>query len=64
MTFFSLFYVLERVENEFLRVLISIINVKVGLINEEKKELEKMKMRKAEFKYKLVLTEKNDEILG
>lgn len=29
-----------------------------------KKELEKMKMHKAEFKYKLVLTEKNDEILG
>ncbi|WP_259341272.1 hypothetical protein [Staphylococcus simulans] len=44
--------------------MISIINVKVGLINEEKKELEKMKMRKAEFKYKLVLTENNDEILG
>ena len=30
----------------------------VGLTNEEKKELENMEMRKVEFKYKLVLTEK------
>lgn len=44
--------------------LISIIDVMVGLTNEEKKELENMEMRKVEFKYKLVLTEKTDEMLG
>ncbi|ERS92452.1 hypothetical protein SSIM_11995 [Staphylococcus simulans UMC-CNS-990] len=36
----------------------------VGLTNEEKKELENLDIRKVELKYKLVLTEKTDEMIG
>ncbi|HFL3401723.1 hypothetical protein [Staphylococcus simulans] len=46
------------------KFLISIIDVMVGLTNEEKKELENLDIRKVELKYKLVLTEKTDEMIG
>lgn len=43
--------------------LISLIDMMVGLTKKEKQNLAKMDLRKIEFKYKLVLTEKTDEML-
>lgn len=43
---------------------IAIIDMCIGLTDNEAKELRRMELRKVAFKYKLVLTEKTDEMLG
>ncbi|EAC3256959.1 hypothetical protein [Staphylococcus warneri] len=43
---------------------IAIIDMCIGLTDNEAKELRCMELRKVAFKYKLVLTEKTDEMLG
>lgn len=43
---------------------IAIIDMCIGLTDNEVKELRRMELRKVAFKYKLVLTEKTDEMLG
>ncbi|HHX0046029.1 hypothetical protein ACY2DA_13330 [Staphylococcus simulans] len=44
--------------------LISLIDIMVGLTQQEKRDLDNMDLRKIEFKYKMVLTEKTDEMIG
>lgn len=44
--------------------LISLIDLMLGLTPNERKILEKSDKRKVEFKYKLALTEKTDEMMN
>lgn len=45
-------------------VLIDLIDLMVGLTPNERKILFHMEQRKVEFRYKMALTEKTDEMLG
>ncbi|HDJ2442542.1 TPA: hypothetical protein PP025_002742 [Staphylococcus aureus] len=44
--------------------LIDLIDLMVGLTDNERVTLLNMDMRKIEFRYKLALTEKTDEMIG
>lgn len=44
--------------------LIDLIDLMVGLTENERQRLLKMDNRKVEFRYKLALTEKTDEMIG
>ncbi|EJD5651480.1 TPA: hypothetical protein PEV65_002560 [Staphylococcus aureus] len=44
--------------------LIDLIDLMVGLTDNEREILLNMDMRKIEFRYKLALTEKTDEMIG
>ncbi|HDZ8780157.1 TPA: hypothetical protein RUV46_002694 [Staphylococcus aureus] len=44
--------------------LIDLIDLMVGLTDNERERLLSMDMRKIEFRYKLALTEKTDEMIG
>ncbi|EHK9596394.1 TPA: hypothetical protein OWW88_002518 [Staphylococcus aureus] len=44
--------------------LIDLIDLMVGLTDNERETLLNMDMRKIEFRYKLALTEKTDEMIG
>lgn len=45
-------------------VLIDLIDLMIGLTETEKQRLYKMDERKVEFRYKMALTEKTDEMIG
>lgn len=44
--------------------LIDLINLMIGLTDEEINKLHEMDKRKVEFRYKLALTQKTDEMVG
>ncbi|EJG0093186.1 MULTISPECIES: hypothetical protein [Staphylococcaceae] len=44
--------------------LIDLIDLMVGLTDNERETLLNMDMRKIEFRYKMALTEKTDEMIG
>ncbi|WP_204177986.1 MULTISPECIES: hypothetical protein [unclassified Staphylococcus] len=44
--------------------LIELIDLMLGLTDNEKDDLYDMDMRKVEFRYKMALTEKTDEMIG
>lgn len=44
--------------------LIDLIDLMVGLTENERQRLLKMDNRKVEFRYKMALTEKTDEMIG
>lgn len=44
--------------------LIELIDIMLGLTNSEKQRLKEMDERKVEFKYKMALTEKTDEMMN
>ncbi|HFE2176944.1 TPA: hypothetical protein ACF8LO_002795 [Staphylococcus aureus] len=44
--------------------LIDLIDMMIGLTEIERKRLSEMEMRKVEIRYKMVLTEKTDEMIG
>ncbi|WP_176747364.1 hypothetical protein [Staphylococcus sp. HMSC034G07] len=44
--------------------LIELIDLMLGLTDKEKDDLYDMDMRKVEFRYKMALTEKTDEMIG
>ncbi|WP_205347868.1 hypothetical protein [Staphylococcus aureus] len=44
--------------------LIDLINLMVGLTDNERETLLNMDIREIEFRYKLALTEKTDEMIG
>jgi hypothetical protein len=45
-------------------MLIELIDIMLGLTHAEKETLKEMDERKVEFKYKMALTEKTDEMLN
>ncbi|HCY1358575.1 TPA: hypothetical protein RXO59_002813 [Staphylococcus aureus] len=44
--------------------LVSLIDVMIGITDSEKQKLLKMDKRKVEFRYKMALTEKTDELFA
>ncbi|CAC7012212.1 hypothetical protein K4R68_11795 [Staphylococcus epidermidis] len=44
--------------------LVCLIDVMIGLTNNEKQQLLNMDKRKVEFRYKMALTEKTDELFS
>lgn len=44
--------------------LVDLIDLMVGLTDNERETLLNMDMRKIEFRYKMALTEKTDEMIG
>ncbi|HCY8983427.1 TPA: hypothetical protein O2C08_002711 [Staphylococcus aureus] len=44
--------------------LIGLIDMMIGLTKKEKQSLYQMDKRKVEFRYKMALTEKTDEMIG
>ncbi|HCW7827916.1 TPA: hypothetical protein PPW44_002566 [Staphylococcus aureus] len=44
--------------------LVCLIDVMIGLTNNEKQQLLNMDKRKVEFRYKMALTEKTDELFA
>ncbi|HDE9484132.1 TPA: hypothetical protein P6W18_002743 [Staphylococcus aureus] len=44
--------------------LIDLIDLMIGLTEDERKSLLNMEIRKVEFRYKMALTEKTDEMVG
>ncbi|MDW4130287.1 hypothetical protein QI229_13270 [Staphylococcus saprophyticus] len=44
--------------------LIDLIDLMIGLTEDERKSLLNMEKRKVEFRYKMALTEKTDEMVG
>ncbi|WP_181299881.1 hypothetical protein [Staphylococcus pasteuri] len=46
------------------QTLIDLIDIMIGLTEIERQRLSEMDKRKVEFRYKMALTEKTDEMLG
>lgn len=46
------------------QTLIDLIDMMIGLTEKERQNLLKMDNRKVEFRYKMALTEKTDEMVG
>lgn len=46
------------------QTLIDLIDLMIGLTSNERKTLLEMDKRKVEFRYKMALTEKTDEMVG
>lgn len=44
--------------------LVDLIDLMIGLTNNERRTLLNMEKRKVEFRYKMALTEKTDEMIG